>query len=58
METALELAVKYGPQLVADFIAACKKNGVTVSEVETIFADVKPYSAFGINPNAPVKAAQ
>lgn len=48
-------ALKYGPTLVADVLVALKKNGITVSEVETIFQGVKSYESFGINPNAPVK---
>jgi hypothetical protein len=53
MEYALSLALKYGPQLVADLIEALKKKGITVAEVEAMFADVKPYEAFGIkDPNS------
>lgn len=55
MDTFLSYAAKYGPELVVAVLDALKKKGITVAEVETIFADVKPYEAFGINPNAPVK---
>ena len=53
MDYALTLALKYGPQLVADLIEALKKKGITVAEVEAMFADVKPYEALNIkDPNS------
>lgn len=51
----LPLAVKYGPEVYADILAAFTKAGYTVAQVDTIFAQVKPYEALGIDPNAPVK---
>jgi len=53
----LPLAEKYGPQIYADIVAAFSKAGYTTAQVEAIFAQVKPYSELGIDPNAPVKAA-
>lgn len=55
----LGYALKYGPELVLDVVNLLKKKGITVDEIETIFANVKPYSAFGIPdvaPTAPVPA--
>jgi hypothetical protein len=49
------LAEKYGPGIVADIIAAFKKAGYTVAQIDAIFSQVLPYDQLGINPNAPVK---
>ncbi len=49
------LAIKYGPQIYADIVAAFTKAGYTVAQVDTIFADLKPYDQLGINPSAPVQ---
>ena len=53
--TFLPLAVKYGPEIYGDIVAAFTKAGYTVPQVEAIFAQVKPYEQLGIDPNAPVK---
>lgn len=51
----LPLATQYGPGIVTDIIGAFKKAGYTVAQVDAIFAQVVPYNALGINPNAPVQ---
>ena len=51
----LPLAVKYGPEVYSDIIAAFTKAGYTVAQVDAIFSQVKPYDQLGIDPNAPVK---
>jgi hypothetical protein len=57
-DTVLGYAMKYGPALVEDVVEALKKKNLTIADVEAIFADVKPYSAFGIkDPNAAAAAA-
>ncbi len=49
------LAEKYGPGILADIIAAFKKAGYSVAQIDQIFSQCKPYSELGINPpaNAP-----
>ncbi len=49
----LPLAVKYGPEIYQDILAAFKKSGYTVAQVDEIFSALKPYDQLGINPNAP-----
>lgn len=51
----LPLIEKYGPQLEQDIVALLHKNGYTIAQVDAIFADLKPYEGFGINPSAPVQ---
>lgn len=54
-EIFLPLAIKYGPEVYQDIVAAFTKAGYTVAQVEAIFAQVKPYDQLGINPSAPVQ---
>lgn len=49
MDILLQYAAKYGPELVLSVLDAMKKKGITVQEVEAVFAGVKPFSAFGID---------
>jgi len=51
----MPLAIKYGPEIYSDVLAAFTKAGFSVQQVDAIFAQVKPYDQLGINPNAPVK---
>ncbi len=55
LEIFLPLAEKYGPKIYADIVAAFTKAGYTVSQIDAIFAQVKPYDQLGIDPKAPVK---
>jgi len=51
----IPLAEKFGPGIYADIVAAFKKSGYTVAQIDAIFAQVKPYDQLGIDPKAPVK---
>lgn len=52
---ALVLAgLTYGPQIVTDVKNLFSKKDATFDDVETVFANLKPYSAFGIPDVAPV----
>lgn len=51
----LPLAIKYTPEIYADILAAFKKAGYTVAQIDAIFSQAKPYDQLGINPNAPVQ---
>lgn len=53
LEALVVLAAKHGPEFVANITAALKKKEITVDEVHNLFANVKPYEAYGI-PNATV----
>lgn len=55
LATFVPLAIKYGPEIYVDIIAAFKKAGYTVAQIDAIFAQAKPYDQLGINPNAPVQ---
>lgn len=43
-----QLALKFGPQLALGFAKLFEKKTVTVEDVEAAFAQLKPYSAYGI----------
>ena len=49
----IQEALQYGPEFVTGIINALKRKDVTVAEIETLFAGVKPYSAYGIPDVAP-----
>ncbi len=51
------LADKYGPKIIADIIAALKKAGYSVAQIDEIFSQCKPYDQLGINPPAIPPAA-
>lgn len=53
----LPLAEKYGPVIYQDIVAAFQKSGYTVTQVDAIFAQIRPYDQLGIDPNAPVSPA-
>lgn len=51
---ALVLAgFQYGPQIVTDIKNLFNKKDATIDDVEAVFANLKPYSAFGIPDVAP-----
>lgn len=52
IESLVILAAKYGPDFVASIMALFKKTEITMAEVETLFASVKPYEDYNI-PAAP-----
>jgi hypothetical protein len=51
----IQLLVTYGPEAVSAIIALMKKQTITIDDVETAFAALKPYSAYNIPdlPDAP-----
>ena len=53
IEALIILAAKYGPEFVMTVIALFKKPNPTVADVEALFANVKPYAAYGIPDVAP-----
>ena len=55
----IQAGLQYGPAFVTSIIAVLKKPDPTIADIETLFADVKPYSYFNIPdiaPTAPVSA--
>lgn len=48
--------VKYGPEYVNKLIALFKQAEPTVADVEALFANVKPYEAYGIPDVVPTPA--
>ena len=54
---AIQLVLAYGPDILTAVEALFSKNTVTAAEVQQVFAGLKPYSAFGINP-PPVAVAK
>ncbi len=46
----LEATIHYGPEFVSSVIALMKKETVTLDEVEALFANVKPYTSYHIQP--------
>lgn len=49
----VQLAAKYGPELIHGIIALFEKETVTVADVKAAFAPLKPYSAYGIPDKLP-----
>lgn len=56
IEAIIQLAAKYGPEIVPAITALFTKAAPTIDDVEKAFANLKPYSAYGIPDVAPVKA--
>lgn len=55
----IQAGLTYGPQFVTSIIAILKKPDPTIADIETLFANVQPYSAFNIPdiaPTAPIAA--
>ncbi len=50
IEAIIILAAKYGPELVMGLIGIFKKADPTLADIEALFANVKPYSAYQIGP--------
>ena len=50
----LTLVAQYGPDIIPAVKAVLNKKDATVDDVETIFAGLKPYDAFGIPEHPPV----
>lgn len=45
---AIQLAIQYGPAILTEIEKLFTKSTVTAAEVQSIFAVLQPYSAFGI----------
>jgi hypothetical protein len=50
---AISLGIQYGPEFVTKLISILKNKEATLDDVEKLFADVKPYSAYGIPDKLP-----
>lgn len=55
VEAIIQLANKYGPEIVPAITALFKKGEPTIADVEAAFVNLKPYSAYGIPDVAPTK---
>lgn len=44
----LMFGLRYGPEAATAIIALIKKKDITLDDVDAVFANVKPYSAYGI----------
>lgn len=55
LEALIVAGIKYGPDAVASIIALFKKETATLADVETLFATIKPYEAYGIPDQIPAK---
>lgn len=53
----LGYGLKYGPEVATMIIGLFKKTTVTVDDVEALFAQIKPYAAYGIPDKAPTISA-
>lgn len=53
IEAIVVLAAKYGPEIVPTITGLFTKANPTVADVEAAFANLKPYSAYGIPDIAP-----
>ena len=45
----IQAGLTYGPQFITDIKNLMNKTNVTIEDIETVFANVKPYSAYGIS---------
>jgi hypothetical protein len=54
LEALILASLKYGPGFVTDVIALFKQKEITIDQVESLFANVKPYEAYGIPDKVPV----
>lgn len=55
----IQFGIQYGPEAVNSIIALWNKSttgAATIEDVQTAFANLKPYSAYNINP--PVAATE
>jgi len=48
IQLLIAAGVKYGPEFVKEAIAIINNPKSTIADVETLFAKVKPYEAYGI----------
>jgi hypothetical protein len=48
LEALVIAAVKYGPGFATSVLALFKQKEITLEQVEALFANVKPYSDYGI----------
>ena len=48
----IQAGVTYGPEAVTAIIGLFKNSNATIADVENVFANLKPYSAYNI-PNLP-----
>jgi len=53
----VQFGLQYGPEAVTNIITLLNNKTATLADVESAFAGLKPYSAYGINPPAIVSVA-
>ena len=54
IEALVLLAAKYGPELVVGITRLFTKADASLADIEALFANVKPYSAYFPTPDGPV----
>lgn len=54
LQALIVAGIQYGPQIVTDIKNLLNKKDATISDVEAVFANLKPYSAFNIPDVAPM----
>lgn len=54
IQLLIQFGLQYGPEAVTAIAGLWKNTAATVEDVEAAFTNLKPYSAYGINPPAPV----
>lgn len=47
-QAIIMLVAQYGPGIIDRIESALNKSSLTITDIRAIFADLKPYSAFGI----------
>lgn len=57
IQLLIQAGIQYGPGFVTDVIAVLKKPDPTLADVEALFANVKPYAAYGIPDVVPAPPA-
>lgn len=53
LQALIVAGIQYGPQIVTDIKNLLSKKDATIADVEAVFANLKPYSAFNIPDIAP-----
>ena len=48
----VQAGLTYGPQFITDIKTLLAKTDVTIADIEALFANVKPYAAYGIPDNS------
>lgn len=54
VQDIIKLAAQYGPPAFYSVLGLLKKDAVTIADVESAFAFLKPYDSYGIPDKVPV----